>query len=87
MACVRLVLSVGVLILLVYLRPYVHVRTFWVDVACYVCLIAQFSLQTIEATREYFRVVETSDTRYFLSGLSTLSSVIRSANDPMCSCC
>jgi hypothetical protein len=83
MACVRLVLSVVVLILLVYLHPYKQARAFAVDTACYFCLIAQFSLQTIEATREYFRVVQTSDTRDFLSGVSNSITVIRFGSLPI----
>jgi hypothetical protein len=80
MACVRLSLSVGLLVWLVFLRPYAHLRTFWVDVTCYVCLILQFSLQTIEATREYLGVVTFTGTAGFFSSLTTSSTVIRFAS-------
>jgi hypothetical protein len=78
MAFVRLLLSMGVLVLLMHLRPYVHERTFWVDVACYVCLIAQFGLQTISTTRDFLGVAESSDRRVFFISVSTWSTVIRS---------
>jgi hypothetical protein len=83
MACVRLSMSVGVLVLLVYVRPHARVGTFCVDVACYVCLIGQFSLQTIYADRQYFGVGETSDNRGFMGGLSTSSTVVRFASLPI----
>ena len=60
MAFARLLLSVGALFLLVYLRPYVHVTTFWLDVACYVCLIVQFGLQGFSANRDFMGVAESS---------------------------
>jgi hypothetical protein len=51
-AFAHLVLSVIMLLLLVLLRPYVAIHTFWIDVSCYMCLIAQFGLQTINTTRD-----------------------------------
>jgi hypothetical protein len=77
MAFVRSSLSMGVLVLLVHLRPYVHERTFWVDVACYVCLTAQFGLQTFATTRDFLGVAESSDSRVFFTSVSTWSTVIR----------
>ena len=77
MAFVRLLLSMGVFFLLVHLRPYVHARTFWVDVACYVCLIAQFCLQTFATTRDYLGVAESSDSRDFFISVAMWSTVIR----------
>jgi hypothetical protein len=77
MAFVRLLLSMGVFFLLVHLRPYVHARTFWVDVACYVCLIAQFGLQTFATTSDYLGVAESSDSRDFFISVATWSTVIR----------
>ena len=75
----RLLLTVGVFFLLANLRPYVHERTFWVDVACYVCLIAQFSLQGFGADRDYFAVGVTSVQRNFIINIATSSTVIRRA--------
>ncbi len=77
MAFVRLLLSMGVFSLLLYKRPYVHERTFWVDVACYVCLIVQFGLQTIATTRDYLGVAESSDSREFFTSVAMWSTVIR----------
>jgi hypothetical protein len=80
MACVRLMLSVGMSLLLVFLRPYVRMRTFWVDVSCYICLIAQFSVQTIQSTREHLRVLHQPEQEGFYTSLLNLSTVIRSAS-------
>ena len=78
LAFVRLFLSTGVIVLLVNLRPYVDERTFWVDVVCYVCLIAQFGLQVFAAEREFLAVAETSDkNKSFSYVTSTLSTVVR----------
>jgi hypothetical protein len=77
LAFTRMLMSVGVFSLLLYKRPYVHERTFWVDVACYVCLIAQFGLQTISTTRDFLGVAESLDRERFFRIVSTLSSVIR----------
>ena len=70
-------LSIGVLVLLVSLCPYVHTRSFWVDVACYVCLIAQFGLQGFAANRDFLGVAESSTTAGFFTNVSTWSTVIR----------
>ena len=51
-AFVHLVLSGIMFCLLMHHRPYVAVHTFWIDVCCYLCLIAQFGLQTISSTRD-----------------------------------
>ncbi len=77
MAFVRSSLSIGVFFLLVHLRPYVHERTFWVDVACYACLIMQFGLQTFATNRDFLGVTESSDRRSFFTSVSTWSTVIR----------
>jgi hypothetical protein len=77
MAFVRSSLSMGVFSLLLYLRPYFHVRTFWVDVACYVCLIAQFGMQGFAANRDFLGVAESSITAGFFADVSTWSTVIR----------
>jgi hypothetical protein len=77
MAFVRLLLSMVVFFLLVYLRPYVHTRSFWVDVACYVCLIAQFGMQGFAANRDFLGVAGSSNTADFFTDMSTWSAVIR----------
>ena len=74
LAFTRSLLCIGVLILLVNLRPYVHERTFWVDVACYVCLIVQFGLQVFAATREF---LASSSRKSFFADVSRSSAVIR----------
>ena len=77
LAFVRLFLSICVFFLLVNLRPYVDNRTFWVDVVCYVCLIAQFGLQIIAADRDYLGVAEASDQETFVTGLLILSACFK----------
>jgi hypothetical protein len=79
LAFVRSFLSTCMLVLLVHLRPYVHPSTFWVDVVCYVCLIAQFGLQTMVADRDFLGVAaaQTSDLAAFFQDISTLSTVFR----------
>ena len=51
-AFVHSVLSVIMFCMLMHHRPYVVVHTFWIDVCCYMCLIAQFVLQAITSTRD-----------------------------------
>jgi hypothetical protein len=75
---IRSFLSVGMFFLLVNLRPYVQPHTFWVDVVCYACLIAQFGLQTIAATRDYIGVVASPNQDAFFQAMSTLTAVFRS---------
>jgi hypothetical protein len=77
MAFVRSSLSIGVFALLLYLRPYIHTRSFWVDVACYLCLIAQFGMQGFAANRDFLGVAESSMTAGFYTDVSTWSTVIR----------
>jgi hypothetical protein len=79
LAFVRSFLSTGVLVLLVNLRPYVEERTFWVDVVCYACLIAQFGLQIFSADRDYLATSTQSsdDVETFFRSVSTLSTVAR----------
>jgi hypothetical protein len=78
LAFVRSFLSTGVIVLLVNLRPYVDERTFWVDVVCYACLIAQFGLHIISATRDYLAISTTSsDVKTFFRSVSALSTVAR----------
>jgi hypothetical protein len=78
LAVVRLFLSTFMLLLLLYLRPYVHLHTFWVDVVCYLCLIAQFALQIMAADRDYLGVAASPTQAVFFSAMSSLSAVFRS---------
>ncbi len=75
---VRLFLSAFMLVLLVNLRPYVQPYTFWVDVVCYVCLIAQFGLQTMAADRDFLGVPASPKQAVFFQAISTLSTMFRS---------
>ena len=77
LAFVRSFLSFGMSILLVNLRPYNQPHTFWVDVVCYACLIAQFGLQIMAAEREYLGVVASTNQTQFSQAMSTLSTVFR----------
>jgi hypothetical protein len=74
------------LVMLVHLRPHVLVQTFWVDVVCYVCLIAQFGVQTMFADREYLAVAEVEEQKTFFRAMSNLSSTFRSAAASSLSC-
>lgn len=76
MAVTRSFLSIGVLVLLVHLRPYLHTFAFWVDVACYASLAAQFSLQIIDTTRQFLGVA-VLDRGPFFADVSTWSTVFR----------
>jgi len=79
LALVRLFLSTCMLLLLVHLRPHVDPSTFWVDVVCYVCLIAQFGLQTMVADRDFLGVAASQSDflAAFFQDVSTLSTVFR----------
>ncbi len=77
MAFVRSSLSIGVFALLLYARPYAHVRTFWVDFTCYVCLIAQFGLQGFAANRDFLGVAQSSITASFYTQVMIWSTSIR----------
>jgi hypothetical protein len=82
LAFLCMVLSVAVLIVLVNLRPHLLTHTFWVDVACYSCLAAQFGLQTMFAEHDYLGVSDTDDQREFSQSMRTLSLTFRFA--PLC---
>jgi hypothetical protein len=73
-AFAHLVLSVIMLLLLVLLRPYVAIHTFWIDVSCYLCLIAQFGLQTINSTRDALGI---SQNPWFFDSLMVCGVVSR----------
>ena len=76
LAFVRLFLSTCMLVLLVHLRPHVHPSTYLVDVVCYVCLIAQFGLQTMVADSDFLGVAAAQFQNFF-QHISTLRTVFR----------
>jgi hypothetical protein len=77
MSAARSFLSVGMLVVLVHARPYISSQAFWVDVACYVCLTAQFILLIIAGDREYIAVGVLDSQNTFFNNVSTSSAVIR----------
>jgi hypothetical protein len=60
LAYVRLCLALGMFFLLVYTRPYKYVAAFWVDVTCYVSLIAQFGLQALVESFDFLGAAPSS---------------------------
>jgi hypothetical protein len=56
LAFARSCLSTCMLVLLVYCRPYKHQLTFWFDFTNYACLVAQFGLQALAESFEFFGV-------------------------------
>jgi hypothetical protein len=78
LAIFRAFLSLLMLCLLMVFRPYKYGSTFWVDVSCYVCLITQFSLQSLGTSLDYLGVVPNDNQFQFFEDMSTLSAVIRS---------
>jgi hypothetical protein len=82
LAFMRVMLSLGVFSLLLTLRPHIFTRTFWVDVVCYVCLIAQFSLQAFFAAMDYFAVASvtfTTQQKEFYGSMLAMTSMFRSS--------
>jgi hypothetical protein len=73
LAFMRCSLSMCMLALLINYRPYKNVNTFLVDIACYVGLIAQFGLQSISESRDFFGIAADAQKTFFqtLSSLST----------------
>jgi hypothetical protein len=81
-AFMRMMLSLGVLILLINLRPHLFTHTFSVDVACYSCLVAQFGLQAFFAGMDYFAVTPvtfTPDQRRFYDAMMRMTLAFRFA--------
>ena len=79
LAFLRMILSIILLILLVNTRPHRFTHTFWVDVACYGCLIAQFGLQAMFAHSDYLGVSLSQDQRDFYKKMKSLSVAFRFA--------
>ncbi len=73
----RMLLSTGMLFLLVHLRPHAFTHVFWLDVSCYICLIAQFGLQMIFTERDYLLVSVADEQLEFHEKMTHLSLIIR----------
>jgi hypothetical protein len=84
LAVIRMLISLGVFFLLLNTRPYIFARTFWLDVLCYACLIAQFGLQTLFAERDYLGVTLTEAQIEFSESIRSLSLTFRYAAFPNC---
>lgn len=80
LAFVRMILSMCVFILLLLLRPHISGYTFWVDVACYTCLIAQFGLRMYFADVDYFAVTYTEEQKSFSAAMRILIWMFRFAH-------
>jgi hypothetical protein len=79
-AFLRLCISVLMLFLVVKLRPYKSIYTFWLDVICYACLAAQFGLQVMATTLEHVGFdVRGRDEEDFFDRMEILGTVIRYA--------
>jgi hypothetical protein len=79
LAFVRSYLSLGMLILLFYSRPYKFESTFWLDVVCYMCLIAQFGMQSLDESLDFLGITLASNTPQFsfFVSLQTVTAVFR----------
>jgi hypothetical protein len=77
LAFLRTVLSLGMSILLTNLRPHTFDHAYWMDVACYSCLVLQFSLQTFFAGVDFLAVTVTADQRKFFDSMRSLSLALR----------
>jgi hypothetical protein len=79
LAFARSLLSAVMLVLLMHFRPHNFTHTFWVDVTCYACLIAQFGVQALQESRDYLGIINNLDENKaeFFRNLSFLSSMIR----------
>jgi hypothetical protein len=79
LAFVRSFLALCMLMLLGHTRPYTCQTTFWVDVICYVCLIAQFGLQALVESFDVFGAAPSSTAllQNLFSGASSAIVVFR----------
>jgi hypothetical protein len=75
-AMTQCVCTMCMLLLLVALRPYVHQRTFYMDVLCHVCLIIQFLLQCVARASESLGVSVTRDNELFYNTISNAARTI-----------
>jgi hypothetical protein len=81
-----LICSVCMLILLMWLRPYVERRTYCMDVFCHACLIVQFALQILVRVSESLgvAVVATNIFRPTIFSAAKASEVLRYAPFVVC---
>ena len=79
LAFVCMLLSVGMLVVLMHTRPHLLTLTFWVDVVCFLSLIAQFGLQTIFTTAEFLAIAPSQEQKNFFETLRILASLFRFA--------
>jgi hypothetical protein len=82
LAFMRCSLSMCMLVLLFNFRPYNDIHTFWVDVTCYSGLFAQFGLQSISESRDFFGTAAEEKGSFF-SILSRLRLVFRYVHAPI----
>jgi hypothetical protein len=87
LAFLRTVLSLGMSILLTNLRPHTFDHAYWMDVACYSCLVLQFSLQTIFAGVDFLAVTVTAGQREFFDSMRSLSLAFRFVCSVVQNCC
>ena len=76
-----LIFSIAMFGLLIFLRPYVEERTYYMDMFCYACLVVQFALQCLVRDSESLgvAVVESNIFRPTILRAARASSVIRFA--------
>jgi hypothetical protein len=87
LAFVCMLLSVGMLVVLMHTRPHLLTLTFWVDVVCYLCLIAQFGLQTIFTTAEFLAIAPSQEQKNFFETLRALASLFRFVSSSIAAKC
>jgi hypothetical protein len=78
-ALVLSVCTVCMLIVLMAQRPYVDLRTYYMDIFCYFCLIVQFLLQSLAGASESLGLSLNPDSRFFetVRDASTASATIQ----------
>jgi hypothetical protein len=87
LAFVCMLLSVGMLVVLMHTRPHLLTFTFWVDVVCYLCLIAQFGLQTIFTTADFLAIAPSKEQKNFFETLRALASLFRFVSSSIAAKC
>jgi hypothetical protein len=78
-AIVLSVCTVYMLIVLMAQRPYADLRTYYMDIFCYFCLIVQFLLQSLAGASESLGLSLNPDSRFFktVRNVSTASAIIQ----------
>ena len=76
-----LICSIPMFGLLIFLRPYVELRTYCMDIFCYVCLMVQFALQCLVRDSESLGVAVVSSNPFYsiIVKAVSASSVLRFA--------